>query len=99
MRIAIDITIPYRYRKNVAQHDYIEKTWAISKNKSVELQVSRFGNGYTILCFDLMLRIFQSHAGVMLELGMLNRVIILSFIDNRHWNYSEGRWCKPGEDE
>lgn len=97
MRFGIDISIPYK--KWSGQHDYIEKTWAVSKNKSIELQVSRWGHSYTILCFDLMLRTFQSHAGVILEFGMFNRNIIISFIDNRHWNYSEGRWCKPGEDD
>jgi hypothetical protein len=96
-RIGLDIIIPYKKQKN--QIDYVEKTWAVSENKSIEIQISKFGIGYTVLCFDLRVRTFTSHAGLTLELGILNRNLIFSFIDNRHWNYEEGRYNREGEED
>lgn len=97
IRFCFDLTIPYR--KRFPQKDYVEKTWVLSKNKSLEVQISKWGMGYTLIGLDFHIRPFQSHSGVFAEIQLLNMSLIINFFDNRHWNYSEGRWCKPGEDD
>jgi len=39
MYLSFSISFPYKKRKE--QVDYLEKTWSISKNKSLELQISK----------------------------------------------------------
>lgn len=93
----LSFSISFPYRKEQKQVDYFEKTYAISKNKSLEIQVSRWGNGYTLFGLIVSPSWFRSHSGLMIELELLNRAIIINFCDNRHWNYQEGRWAKPEE--
>jgi len=97
MRAALAIHFPYK--KQIDQKDYFEKEWSLSKNKALSIQVSRWGHGYTLFGIDIQLRRYTSHAGLFIELELLNRAIIIEFSDKRHWHYTKGRWCVPGEDD
>lgn len=96
MRVALAISFPYK--KQIDQKEYFEKEWSLSTNKALSIQVSRWGHGYTLFSIDIHLRRYSSHAGLFVELELLNRAIIIDFFDKRHWNYTEGRWCLPGEE-
>ena len=70
------------------------KSIAVSKNMSAEFEVFRDN---TIISLMFRWGIRQSHAGVMLDLGLLGYSISLQFYDNRHWNYEEDRFDDWGD--
>jgi hypothetical protein len=59
------------------------------KNKFLELELFK---DTTILSFSLRWAIRQSHAGLMIDAGLLGYSINFNFYDNRHWNSEQGRW-------
>lgn len=76
--------------KHISQKDYIEKCWKISKNKSLEVQLSRGGN--VLIGFNIRASTREDHAGLMFEVELLRHFFIINFYDNRHWNDEEGRY-------
>lgn len=72
------------------QHDYIEKTWRVTKNKSLEVQLSKAGNGLVGLSFRWDTRC--DHAGLMIDLNLFRHFFIINLYDNRHWNHDENRY-------
>jgi hypothetical protein len=65
------------------------------KHKFIELEVLE---DTTILSFHFRWATRQSHAGLMIELGILGYSFLFNFYDNRHWNYNEGRWMRYSEE-
>jgi hypothetical protein len=96
MYFSFNISFPYK--KHNKQTDYVVKAWSISKNKSLELQISKWGHSWTLLGITITPSWYRSHSGVEIELELFNRAMIINFCDNRHWNYKEGRWCKEDEE-
>ena len=80
------------YKKERKQIDYVERTWRLSKNKSLDLQVSSWATYYTVIDFSFKWTIRRSHAGIELDFGLFNYCVCINLYDSRHWNYSEGRW-------
>ena len=76
--------------KNSSHKDYIEKSWKVSKNKTLEVQLSRGGND--IIGFSVRTSTREDHAGVMLDLSLFRHFFIIHFYDNRHWNDEKGRY-------
>lgn len=72
------------------QIDYIEKTWKLSKNKSLEVQLSKASKALIGTSFSWDTKC--DHAGVMFELSLFRHFFIINFYDNRHWNYDENRY-------
>ena len=72
------------------------KAIAVSKNMSAEFEVYR-DNTIISLMFGWSIR--QSHAGVMLDLGLLGYSISFQFYDNRHWNAKKGCFYENGDGE
>ena len=66
------------------------------KHKFIETEVYADSSLLSIR-FDLTAR--QSHAGVNFEIGVLGYCFQFNFYDNRHWNYTEGRWMVYSEEE
>jgi hypothetical protein len=70
-----------------------ENTWNYIANpfghKYLELEVFKDN---TILSFSFRWAVRQSHAGVMIDVGLLGYSFLFNFYDNRHWNTEEGRW-------
>jgi hypothetical protein len=96
MYLSFNISFPYKKQKK--QIDYVEKTWSISKNKSLELQISKWGHSWTLFGIIINPSWYRSHSGFMIELEVFNYAMIVNFYDNRHWNYEEGRWCRDDEE-
>jgi hypothetical protein len=69
--------------------------WYICKNKYAELE---FYRDSSLLAFNFNWTIRQSHAGLDVELGLFGYCIHFNIYDNRHWNYTEGRWYKYDEE-
>lgn len=69
--------------ESVFKHKYIEIEWY--KDSSI-----------VAVNFNWTIR--QSHAGVDIELGLLGYCFHFNFYDNRHWNYSAGRYYKYDEE-
>lgn len=90
--INLNFTINWPF-KSIIQKDYIEKVWALSKNKNLEVQLSRGGNSLlgVSIKFDIC---GIDHAGLMFELEFLRHFFIIHFYDNRHWNYENRCWEK-----
>ena len=95
----LSFSISFPYKKQRKQIDYVEKTWRLFENKSLELQISSWATSWTLIGLSVNPSWYRSHSGLMLELELFNYSMIINFLDNRHWNYQEGRWCKEGEDD
>lgn len=94
--IYLRFSLSWPYKKQKSQIDYVEKTWTITKNKSLELQISKWGHSWTLIGIEFRPSMYQSHSGLFLELELFNYSIILNFCDNRHWDYKEGKWEEYG---
>jgi hypothetical protein len=88
INFSFDLSWPWSTWKN--QTDYFTKTWRVSKNKSLEIQLSKAGK--TLLGVAFRWDINTDHAGVMLELNLFRHFFIINFYDNRHWNDDENRY-------
>lgn len=96
MYLSFNISFPYKkHKKHI---DYVVKTWSISKNKSLELQISKWGHSWTLFGIRISPSWYRSHSGFEVELELFNYAMIVNFYDNRHWNYEEGRWCRDDEE-
>ena len=72
------------------QHDYFYKAWRVTKNKTLELQISRSSD--TLIGGSFRWDIHCDHAGVLFDVSLFRRFIHVSFCDNRHWNDEENRY-------
>lgn len=70
--------------------DYFYKSWRITQHKTLELQISRGGN--TLAGGSFRWDVNCDHAGVMFEINLFRRFLLVSFHDNRHWNHEKGRY-------
>lgn len=61
------------------------------KNKFWEFQIDK-DDVLILLGFAIQQRC--SHAGVMLEVGLMGYLFSFNFYDSRHWNYARGEWEK-----
>ncbi len=69
--------------------------WCVCTHKYVELEVYRDSS---LLSINFSWTIRQSHAGLDIELGLLGYCVHFNLYDNRHWNYTEGRWMRYSEE-
>lgn len=90
INFSFNISWPWFKPGGRRQTDYIEKTWKISKHKSLEVQLSKAGNSIIGASFSWDMKC--DHAGVMLDLSLFRHFFIINFYDNRHWNYDENRY-------
>ena len=95
MYFSFSISFPYKIQKD--QIDYIEKTYVITKNKSLEIQLSKWGTGYTLFGISINPSWYRSHSGLKIELELFNYSLIINFCDNRHWDYQKGTWSTEDE--
>lgn len=65
------------------------KAFKITKNKTLELQTCRTND---IINLQFIYTTRTDHAGVKIELGLLSYNLLISFCDNRHWNYINNCW-------
>jgi len=77
--------------------DYLYKSWSVSKNKTLELQVSKGGDDLIGFMFSWSMR--RDHAGLDIEVSLFRRFILISFHDNRHWNDNTSRYINYDDPE
>jgi hypothetical protein len=71
---------------------YFSKHKQLSKNKNLEIQVSKFQPD-DLLGFVIDLRWKgQDHQGPEFEISVFGYMFMMKIYDSRHWNYTEGRW-------
>lgn len=92
-----DISWPYKINKKII--DILYKDYSISKNKAIEIQLSKFGNSFTIIGFDFGLHPYQSHGGLRISIDLLGYSFIIKIYDKRHWDYETGTWEVYEKDE
>jgi hypothetical protein len=68
--------------------NYFWKTWKLTKNKSLEIQVDKGSN--ELIGFMFRLSFKQDHAGLMIDLSLFYRTIYFQIYDNRHWDHDKG---------
>lgn len=95
INFSFNLSWPYKVQRQ--QIDYVEKTWLITKNKSLELQISKWGHSWTLIGLTVRYTMRQSHAGLMLEFELFNYSLIINLCDNRHWDWQKGEWEKYDE--
>jgi hypothetical protein len=95
--INFSFNISWPWSNSTRQVDYIEKTWKITKNKSLEIQFSKLGNTLVGVSFHWLSRC--DHAGVMLDMSLFGYLFMIHFYDNRHWNYKKGRYVNYDDPE
>jgi hypothetical protein len=65
------------------------KAYKVTKNKILELQICRTND---IINLQFIYTTQTDHAGVTIELGFLSYNLLITFCDNRHWDYFNKRW-------
>lgn len=90
IHFSFNISWPWFKPIKELQRDYFCETWSITKNKSIEVQLSKSGKSLIGVSFDWATRC--DHAGVMFELNLFRHFFIINFYDSRHWNYEEDRY-------
>jgi hypothetical protein len=88
INLSFNISNPWHEEK--AGHDYFYRAWQISKNKTLDMQLSHSGSNLAECRF--MWRMRTDHAGVSLGFGLFYRWLHIEVCDNRHWNDEEGRY-------
>ena len=81
---------PWFKDRNADLRDQFFKCWSLSKNKSLEVQLSKAGK--SLIGFSFRWDSHCDHAGVMLELNIFRHFFIINLYDNRHWNHDENRY-------
>ena len=67
------------------------RVWATPfKHKFIELEL--YAKHDTLLEFSFRWTTRQDHAGINLQLCLLGYCFGFNFYDNRHWDYSTGKW-------
>lgn len=75
-------------------HFYLNPIW----NKALEFQYD-FGNlsDNTYLDFTFRWNKNQDHAGINIELTIMDVFLNLTIYDVRHWNKGKNQWNEPGD--
>ena len=81
---------PFRYHE---WKDISQRTYKVTKNKSLDMGFFIHGNCLIEVAFDLRWR-GHDHAGPRLNLGVLGYNLDIALCDNRHWDYTNNRWEK-----
>jgi hypothetical protein len=82
----------FKPNEDFENKDYAFIDRQVSKNKSFELQISKFESS-DIFEVALDLRWWGSdHQGPRLEINVLGYMFMMQLYDCRHWNYDVNRW-------
>lgn len=67
-------------------NNIIAKSFSVTKNKSLEIQLTLFSNIFQFgVNFDWRRKC--DHAGIYFDIQVLGLFLGISISDNRHWNY------------
>jgi len=92
MYFKVCVINPFRHKETESKH-YVSKERVISKNKSVELQLSKWGKAHSLINIDLDLRWWgDDHAGPSIMIEIWKYFFNLKIYDHRHWDYENNTW-------
>lgn len=87
-----EINWPWASRE-VETKRYLTKYWKVSKNKSIELEFTRWDAVDSIFSIWLDTRwVGRDHGGLNIDITVWRWYFNFSFYDMRHWDYDEHRW-------
>jgi hypothetical protein len=95
MYLSLQFSFPYK--KHISVKDYFFKEYSISKNKSLEIQISKWGHSYTLFGITIRPSWYQDHSGFMVDVTLFNISFIANLYDHRHWDYEKGKWDVDGQ--
>lgn len=86
----------YKYfTKSQTIKHYFLKNKQLSKNKTMEIQISKFDEAYTAFSFHFGLSFSgKDHAGLCIEFDIFQYFFCFQITDNRHWDYENDQWVK-----
>lgn len=83
----------WKLKKPKEVNDYTwDKSWNISKNKNLEIQLSRWDIDHVL---DFKFNGYwygRDHAGPSLQIDILGLYFYIGIYDRRHWDYKLGKW-------
>ena len=91
---------PFNKRDDAYIHNYYNKVWRITKNKSIEIQISRWNNLTNLI--DIQFNIEPSghdHAGADFNVTLLHFYAMIHLYDRRHWDYDNNCWREVYREE
>lgn len=89
---SFNVRIANPWAKNKFQN--IWNTWKqITKNKVVELQITKGSTELIGISFDFSFR-NQDHAGIYVEAGIVGYTASVTIYDRRHWDHAADSWCE-----
>lgn len=91
---------PFNKRDDAYIHNYYNKVWRINKNKSIEIQISRWNNLTNLI--DVQCNIEPSghdHAGADFNVTLLHFYFMIHLYDRRHWDYDNNCWREVYREE
>lgn len=97
INFSFNLNWPWFKYKDELSTDYFYKHWRVTKNKTLEIQLSRGGD--TIVGCDFRWDTRCDHAGVMLTIDLFRRFLHISLHDNRHWFYEKNRYVNYDDPE
>lgn len=90
---------PFRHKETESK-DYVYKERVIAKNKSVELQISKWNKAHSLINFDLDLRWWGGdHSGPSIMIEVWKYFFNLKIYDHRHWDYENDTWEVYNEED
>ena len=94
IRIDASIRNPFKHKpfKNIWT-----RAWKVSKNKTLEVQIYRYGYNLAELTVDTYWQ-GEDHAGPRFDLGIFGWYFTVNLHDNRHWDFVKGCWSNTTED-
>lgn len=90
INFAFHLTWPWFKDIYAVSKDYFWKCWQLSKNKALEIQVSRGGD--SIVGLEFRWDVNCDHAGVSFDIELFRRFLHVNLYDKRHWNYEKNRY-------
>ena len=91
---------PFRHKEtDLKDKHYVCKERVIAKNKSVDLQISKWSKAHSLINFDLDLRYTGGdHAGPSILIEVWKYFFNLKIYDHRHWDYENQTWLVHSEE-
>lgn len=84
------------WRRPCEFRNIYNRSWAVSKTRTLEIQFDRYDYELMGLSFDLCWR-GGDHAGPKFEINILGWCFGISLPDNRHWDYEKDNWSQHGQ--
>jgi hypothetical protein len=84
INLSINLTNPFSRRFRC-----YTKTIRVSKHKTLELELSE---NSCIISIFFRWAIRESHAGILLDIGLFGYSVGVELSDDRHWAHNKGTW-------